>query len=89
MKTVTFGEIMLRLTPPGFQRFTQASSFDAAYSGGEANVAVSLFNFGEEFEYVARLPKNELGDACLMCLHSYGIHTDHSVCGVSELGFTS
>jgi 2-dehydro-3-deoxygluconokinase len=86
MKTVTFGEIMLRLPPPGFRRFTQASSFDAAYGGGEANVAVSLSNFGEEVEYVSRLPKNELGDACLMCLHSYGIHTDHSVRGGERIG---
>ena len=60
MKIVTFGEILLRLAPPGFQRFTQARSFDAIYGGGEANVAVSLANFGEEVELVTRLPKNDL-----------------------------
>jgi len=77
MKIVTFGEIMLRLAPPGFQRFTQARSFEATYGGAEANVAVSLANFGEDIEYVTRLPNNELGDACLMSLRSYGICIDH------------
>lgn len=86
MKIVTFGEIMLRLTPPGFQRFTQAHSFEAVYGGGEANVAVSLANFGEDVEYVTRLPKNKLGDACLMTLRGYGIHTDHIVRGGDRIG---
>jgi 2-dehydro-3-deoxygluconokinase len=86
MKIVTFGEIMLRLAPPGFQRFTQARSFEAVYGGGEANVAVSLANFGEDVEYITRLPKNELGDACLMSLRSYGIRTDHIVRGGDRLG---
>jgi 2-dehydro-3-deoxygluconokinase len=86
MKIVTFGEIMLRLTPPGFQRFTQANSFEALYGGGEANVAVSLANFGEDVEYVTRLPQNELGDACLMSLRSHGIHTKHIVRGGDRIG---
>ena len=86
MKIVTFGEIMLRLAPPGFQRFTQAHSFEAVYGGGEANVAVSLANFGEEVEYVTRLPKNELGDACLMSLRGYGIHTEHIARGGERIG---
>lgn len=86
MKIVTFGEIMLRLAPPGFQRFTQARSFEAVYGGGEANVAVSLANFGEEVEFVTRLPKNELGDACLMTLRSYGIRTDHIARGGDRIG---
>ena len=86
MKIVTFGEIMLRLAPPDFQRFTQAHSFDAVYGGGEANVAVSLANFGEDVEYVTRLPYNELGDACLMSLRSNGIHTDHIVRGGDRIG---
>lgn len=85
-KIVTFGEIMLRLAPPGFQRFTQARSFDAVYGGGEANVAVSLANFGEEVEYVTRLPKNELGDACLMSLRGYGIRTEHIARGGERIG---
>lgn len=85
-KIVTFGEIMLRLAPPGFQRFTQARSFEAVYGGGEANVAVSLANFGEDVEYVTRLPKNELGDACLMSLRGHGIHTEHVVRGGDRIG---
>jgi len=85
-KIVTFGEIMLRLSPPGFQRFTQAHSFEAVYGGGEANVAVSLANFGEEVEYVTRLPKNELGDACLMSLRGCGIHTEHIARGGERIG---
>ncbi len=85
-KIVTFGEIMLRLAPPGFQRFTQARSFEAVYGGGEANVAVSLANFGEDVEYVTRLPKNELGDACLMSLRGYGIHTEHILRGGERIG---
>jgi 2-dehydro-3-deoxygluconokinase len=86
MKIVTFGDIMLRLAPPGFQRFTQARSFEAVYGGGEANVAVSLASFGEKVEYVTRLPKNELGDACLMSLRSYGIHTEHIARGGERIG---
>lgn len=86
MKIVTFGEIMLRLAPPGYQRFTQARSFEAVYGGGEANVAVSLANFGENVEYITRLPKNELGDACLMSLRGYGIQTNHILRGGDRIG---
>jgi 2-dehydro-3-deoxygluconokinase len=85
-KIVTFGEIMLRLAPPGFQRFTQARSFDAIYGGGEANVAVSLANYGEVVDFVTRLPKNDLGEACLMSLRSHGIHTEHIARGGERLG---
>ena len=85
-KIITFGEIMLRLCPPGFQRFTQAKVFEAAFGGGEANVAVSLANFGEEVEYVTRLPNNELGEACLATLHAYGIHTEHILRGGERIG---
>jgi 2-dehydro-3-deoxygluconokinase len=80
-RIVTFGEIMLRLAPPGFQRFIQAHSFEAIYGGGEANVAVSLANFGEEVEFVTRLPENDLGDACLVSLRGYGVGTEHVVRG--------
>ena len=86
MKIVTFGEIMLRLAPAGFQRFTQARSFEASYGGGEANVAVSLANFGEEVEFVTRLPQNELGEACLMTLRSHGIRTHHVARGGERMG---
>jgi len=85
-KIVTFGEIMLRLAPPGFQRFTQARSFEAIYGGGEANVAVSLANYGEEVEYVTRLPKNDLGEACLMSLRGYGIRTGNIARGGDRIG---
>jgi 2-dehydro-3-deoxygluconokinase len=85
-KIVTFGEIMLRLAPPGVQRFTQARSFEAIYGGGEANVAVSLANFGEPVEFVTRLPRNDLGDACLMSLRGYGIRTDHIARGGERIG---
>lgn len=86
MKIVTFGEIMLRLAPPSFQRFTQARTFEAIYGGGEANVAVSLANYGEEVEFVTRLPKNDLGDACLMSLRGYSIHTEHIARGGDRIG---
>jgi 2-dehydro-3-deoxygluconokinase len=86
MKVVTFGEIMLRLAPPGFQRFTQARSFDASFGGGEANVAVSLANYGEAAEFVTRLPKNEISDACLASLRANGVHTDHIARGGDRLG---
>ena len=87
MKTiVTFGEIMLRLSPPGFQRFVQARTFEAVYGGGEANVAASLAQYGLPVEYVSRLPDNDLGDACLRFLREYGIGTQHIVRGGDRLG---
>jgi 2-dehydro-3-deoxygluconokinase len=85
-KVVTFGEIMLRLSPPGFQRFVQARCFDAIYGGGEANVAASLANYGLPVEYVTRLPPNDIGDACLNFLRQYGIGTSHVVRGGDRLG---
>jgi len=85
-KIVTFGEIMLRLATPGFKRFTQARSFDAIYGGGEANVAVSLANYGESVEFVTRLPKNDLGEACLMSLRGYRVGTEHIARGGERIG---
>ena len=85
-KVVTFGEIMMRLSPPGFQRFGQARSFDVIYGGGEANVAVSLANYGVPVEFVTRLPENDLGDACLQFLRQYGVGTDQIVRGGERLG---
>ncbi|MBN2388433.1 MAG: sugar kinase [Anaerolineales bacterium] len=86
MKVVTFGEIMLRLAPPGFQRFTQARRFEATYGGGEANVAVSLANYGEAVEFVTRLPKNDLGEACLRSLRFHGVGTEHILRGGERIG---
>jgi 2-dehydro-3-deoxygluconokinase len=85
-KVVTFGEIMMRLSPPGFLRFEQAHSFDVIYGGGEANVAVSLAKFGVPTEYVTRLPKNEIGDACVSFLRGYGVGVDKIVRGGERLG---
>jgi 2-dehydro-3-deoxygluconokinase len=85
-KIVTFGEIMLRLSPPNFQRFIQARSFDVIYGGGEANVAATLANYGQEVEYVTRLPANDVGDACLNFLRQYGVGTRHVVRGGDRLG---
>jgi 2-dehydro-3-deoxygluconokinase len=85
-RVVTFGEIMLRLSPPGRQRFGQARSFNALYGGGEANVAVSLANFGVPVEFVTRLPANDLGEACLQFLRQYGVGTGNILRGGDRLG---
>ncbi|MFK7925462.1 MAG: PfkB family carbohydrate kinase [Bacteroidia bacterium] len=74
-KVVTFGEIMLRLATPAYLRFSQVNQFDATYGGGEANVAVSLANYGIPVSFVSRLPQNEIGDAALMNLRKYGVDT--------------
>ncbi|MDX2248968.1 MAG: sugar kinase [Bacteroidia bacterium] len=85
-KVVTFGEIMLRLSTPGFQRFIQASSFEATYGGGESNVSVSLANFGIATEYVTRLPNNDLGHAAVANLRKYNVGVNHIVFGGDRLG---
>jgi 2-dehydro-3-deoxygluconokinase len=85
-KVVTFGEIMMRLAPPGRLRFTQARSFDVIYGGGEANVAVSLANYGVPVDYVTRLPANDLGEACIQFLRQYGVGADKIVRGGERLG---
>jgi 2-dehydro-3-deoxygluconokinase len=85
-KVVTFGEIMMRLSPPGFLRFGQARSFDVIYGGGEANVAVSLADFGVPVDYVTLLPDNDLGDACIQFLRQYGVGVDKIVRGGDRLG---
>jgi 2-dehydro-3-deoxygluconokinase len=76
-RVVTFGEIMLRLSTPGYHRFAQATSFDVNYGGGEANVAVSLANYGLDSRFITRLPQNDLGRACRMDLDKYGVDTGH------------
>lgn len=77
---------MLRLATPGYQRFCQAKEFTATYGGGEANVAVSLANYGLDAEFVTRLPKNDIARACEMDLHKNGVKTDHIVYGGDRLG---
>ena len=86
MKVVTFGEIMLRLQPPSFQRFVQASSFDLEYGGAEANVAVSLANFGLTSSYVTKLPAHEIGDGAVNALRRYGVDVSHIVRGGERIG---
>jgi 2-dehydro-3-deoxygluconokinase len=85
-KVVTFGEIMMRLSPPGFLRFGQARSFDVIYGGGEANVAVAVANFGVPVDFVTRLPDNDLGEACIQFLRQYGVGVDKIVRGGDRLG---
>lgn len=85
-KVVTFGEIMLRLATPNYLRFIQASEFEATYGGGEANVAVSLANYGLSPQFVTRLPKNDIGKAALSTLKKYNVGTDHIAYGGDRLG---
>lgn len=86
MKIITFGEIMLRLATPDHQRFTQVTSFNASFGGGEANVAVSLANFGLVTEFVTCLPPNELGQSVLMELRRHNVGTNHIIRGGERLG---
>jgi len=85
-KVVTFGEIMLRLSPPGFLRFSQTNSFDVVYGGGESNVAVSLANYGVPVEFVTRLPKTDIGECALIEMRKRGVGTSHIVHGGDRLG---
>lgn len=85
-KVVTFGEIMLRLSPPEFLRFSQTNSFDVLYGGGESNVAVSLANFGIDVAFVTRLPQNDIGDCALMEIRKHGVSTKNIIRGGDRLG---
>ena len=83
---VTFGEIMMRLSPKGYLRFSQANSFDVIYGGGEANVAISLANFGIPVEFVTRLPKNDIGQCALLELRKRNVGTRYIIEGGDRLG---
>jgi len=85
-KVVTFGEIMLRLATPGFERFSQSRQFNATFGGGEANVAVSLANYGIKADFVTRLPKNDIAQSCIMDLRSHNVGTDHILMGGDRVG---
>ena len=85
-KIVTFGEIMLRLATPDYQRFSQATRLNATFGGGEANVAVSLAHFGLQAEFVSRLPENDIANACLMDLHKHGVSTQNMQFGGERIG---
>ena len=85
-RVITFGEIMLRLAPEGYYRFVQATTFGATYGGGEANVAVSLANYGLDAKYVTKLPKNDIGQAAVNSLRQFGVDTSLIVRGGSRVG---
>ena len=85
-KVVCFGEIMMRLNPEGYKRFVQASAFEASYAGGEANVAVSLANYGIPASYVTKVPAHEIGQCAVNELRRFGVDTGDIVRGGARLG---
>lgn len=85
-KVVTFGEIMLRLATPDHQRFSQANAYRASFGGGEANVAVSLANFGLQAEFVTRLPENDIAHSVIMELKKHSVGTENIIFGGDRLG---
>src|SRR5262249_4835435 len=85
-RVVTFGEIMLRLSPPGLERFFQSPTLSATFGGGEANVAVSLAHFGLDSVYVTALPTHAIGEAAVRALRAEGVRTDHIVRSGARVG---
>lgn len=85
-KVVTFGEIMMRLNPEGYLRFVQSSKFEISYAGGEANVAVSLANYGLNASFVTKLPSHEIGQSAVNEVRRYGVDTSDIVRGGTRLG---
>ena len=85
-KVVTFGELMLRLAPEGYYRFTQAETFGATFGGGEANVAVSLANYGLDAAFVTKLPTHEIGQMAVNSLRRYGVDTSYITRGGDRVG---
>lgn len=85
-RVVTFGEIMLRLASPDYLRFNQTTSLNASFGGGEANVAVSLANYGIKVDFVSRLPQNDIATSCVMNLRKHGVGTEHLIYGGERLG---
>lgn len=83
---VTFGELLLRLSPPEYARFIQTEAFRAVYGGGEANVAISCANFGLNARFVTKLPKHDIGQAAINFLRRYGVETDYIVRGGDRIG---
>jgi len=86
MKVVTFGEIMLRLATPGYLRINQTDSLTATFGGGEANVAVSLANYGIPVDFVTRLPKNDIAQACVCDLRKFGVGVNQIIYGGERMG---
>jgi 2-dehydro-3-deoxygluconokinase len=85
-RVITFGELMLRLAPEGYYRFVQADKLGATFGGGEANVAVSLANYGIDTAFVTKLPKHEIGQAAVNSLRCYGVDTSLIVRGGDRIG---
>ncbi len=85
-RVITFGELMMRLNPKGYLRFLQADSFEATYAGGEANVAVSLANYGNNVAFVSKVPEHEIGQASVNALRKYGVDTSLMLRGGPRLG---
>ena len=85
-RVITFGEIMMRLNPEGYLRLVQSGKFEASYAGGEANVAVSLANYGMDAAFVTKVPAHEIGQCAVNELRRYGVDTRHMVRGGSRLG---
>ncbi len=85
-KVVTMGEIMLRLSTPGYQKFIQADKFDVCYGGGEANVAVSLANYGHDAEFITKVPENPIGECAVAALRKMNVETKHIAKGGERLG---
>ena len=85
-KVITFGEIMMRLNPPGYLRFLQTSTFEATYAGGEANVAVSLANYKNDVAFVSKVPEHEIGQNAVNALRHYGVDTSMMLRGGPRLG---
>ena len=86
MKLVTFGEIMMRLNPEGYERFVQAEEFEASYAGGEANVAVSAANYGAQAAFVTKVPAHDIGQCAVNALRRFGVDTSGMVRGGDRLG---
>ena len=85
-RVITFGEIMMRLNPPGYLRFLQTDTFEATYAGGEANVAVSLANYGNDAAFVSKVPEHEIGQNAVNALRRYGVDTSMMLRGGPRLG---
>ena len=86
MKVITLGEIMLRLSPAGCNRFVQVDNFNVIWGGGEANVAVSCANYGHDAYFVSKLPKHEIGQAAVNALRRYGVDTKFIARGGDRVG---
>ena len=85
-KIVTFGELMLRLAPENYLRFVQSEKYEATFGGAEANVAVSLANYGMDVAFVSKLPAHEIGQSAVNSLRKFGVDTNHIVKGGERLG---